>query len=298
MTTRFGTIGFIGAGKVAGTLARLWHKQGYKIAAVYSRSARHAQTLAEAVGTQAVPSPEDVVAAADLTLLTVPDDAIISLAQSMAKMMPALTSKGVVHTSGAHDAHSLESLAARGANVGSLHPAFPFTDVTNPAGSMAGTAFAVEAEDEKLREWLLELVAALDAKALAIPAGGKVLYHAALAIASNYTVTLYALAEQLLTTLGVTRADAGAALNPLVTATVQNIVKQGIPGALPGPLTRADVGTIAAHLLALDSVDEDIAVVYRQLARLSFPMLSERGIPLDGLERLLAQEENYEKDNS
>jgi predicted short-subunit dehydrogenase-like oxidoreductase (DUF2520 family) len=205
--------------------------------------------------------------------------------------------KGVVHTSGAHDAQTLAALAKRGAIVGSLHPAFPFTDAVRPAESMAGVAFAVEAEDERLRAWLLGLVAALDGKALAIPAGGKVLYHAALAIASNYLVTLYALAERLLMTLGVECRDADAALNPLVTASLQNIVKQGIPGALPGPLTRADVGTVAAHLRALDKVDADIAAAYRQLARLSFPMLVERGIAVDGLERLLAQEETYAKDN-
>lgn len=289
------TLGFIGAGKVAGTLARLWHEKGYRIAVVYSRTEDHAKALANAVGAEVVQTPDAVVAAADLTLLTVPDDAILPLAESLAT--GSWTGKGVVHTSGAHDAQTLAALAEKGASVGSLHPAFPFTDAANPAESLAGVAFAVEAADERLRGWLLGLVAALDGKALAIPTGGKVLYHAALAIASNYTVTLYALAERLLMSLGVERGNADAALNPLVTASVQNIVRQGIPDALPGPLTRADVGTVAAHLQALDNVDKDIAVVYRQLARLSFPMLAARGVALDGLERLLAQEENYAKDN-
>ena len=78
-------------------------------------------------------------------------------------------------------------------------------------------------------------------------------------------------------------------LNPLVAGTVENLRTQGIPNALPGPLTRADVGTIASHLRALEAVDEEIAVVYRQLARLSFPMLVERGVVLDEVERLLAE---------
>jgi predicted short-subunit dehydrogenase-like oxidoreductase (DUF2520 family) len=297
-TDRPFSIGVIGAGKVGGTLARLWHRRGYTIAAVYSRTDSHARALAQAVGAEAVSTPESVIASSDLTLLTVPDDAIVPLAEALTGSSLALAGKGVIHTAGAHDAGVLAALAAKGAHVGSLHPSFPFTDVGTAVDGLSGAAFAVEAEDGRLRGWLLELVATLDGHALAIPAGGKVLYHAALAIASNYTVTLYALAERLLMSLGVDREDAGAALNPLVAATIDNLRTQGIPNALPGPLTRADVGTIAAHLRALEQVDEQIAIVYRQLARLSFPMLVERGIAVDGLERLLAQEQDHENDNT
>jgi predicted short-subunit dehydrogenase-like oxidoreductase (DUF2520 family) len=192
----------------------------------------------------------------------------------------------------------LAALAAKGASVGTLHPSFPFTYVAKAVERWAGAGFALEAQDDVLRGWLLELIAALDGEALAIPAGGKVLYHAALVIASNYTVTLYALAERLLMSLGIERSAAGIALNPLVAAIVDNLRTQGIPDALPGPLTRADVGTVAAHLRALEAYDREIAEVYRQLARLSFPMLAERGVALEGLERLLAQEKDHENDNS
>jgi predicted short-subunit dehydrogenase-like oxidoreductase (DUF2520 family) len=238
-----------------------------------------------------------VVAASDLTLLTVPDDAILPLAASLATTSLSMAGKGIVHTSGTYDVEALRVLAEKGANVGSLHPAFPFADVATAMDGLPGAVFALEAKDEHLRERLLELVAALDGQALAIRVGGKVLYHAALVIASNYLVTLYALAERLLVSLGAERDAADAALNPLVAATVENIRKQGIPSALTGPLTRADVGTVEAHLRALKQVDRQAAAAYRQLARLSFPMLIERGVVLDGVERLLAQEEHDENDN-
>ncbi len=150
---------------------------------------------------------------------------------------------------------ALAALAERGVQVGSLHPAYPFADVDTAISGLPGSTFAVEAQDEPLRSWLFEIVAALDGRALAIPPGGKAIYHAALVIASNYTVTLYALAESLLTGLGADKAAADAALDALLAGTVENLKAQGVPDALTGPLVRGDVGTIAAHLAALGAVD-------------------------------------------
>jgi predicted short-subunit dehydrogenase-like oxidoreductase (DUF2520 family) len=136
-----------------------------------------------------------------------------------------------------------------------------------------------------LRKNLYELVSALDGKAFMIPQGKKALYHAALAIASNYTVTLYAIAEQILIELGADKDTADNALNILVHATVQNILVDGIPKALTGPLSRADVGTIQSHLDALE--DETLRTAYQSLARLSYPMLQKRGIDPKLIEQIL-----------
>jgi predicted short-subunit dehydrogenase-like oxidoreductase (DUF2520 family) len=292
------SIGFIGAGKVGGTLARLWYDKGYAIDAVYSRTPAHARALASAVGAEAVTTPEAVVAASDLTVLTVPDDSIMPLAEQLAQAGGSLAGKAVIHTSGARDVRALEALAGAGASVGSLHPAFPFADVETALRNLSGVAFAVEAEDERLRRWLLELVAALNGSVLAISPGGKVLYHAALVFASNYVVTLYALAERLLMSLGAERTTADAALNPLISAAVENLQTRGIPDALTGPLTRADVGTVSQHLQALETVDSEAAKLYRQLARMTLPLAAARGISVEALKRLLAQEEEHENNDT
>lgn len=298
MSDQLRSIGFIGAGKVGGTLARLWHQRGYAISAIYSRTFAHARALADAVGAEAVDTPEAVIAASDLTLLAVPDDQIRPLAEQLTLRSRSLMGKAVVHTSGALDVRALESAAAVGASVGSLHPAFPFADVETAVLNLPGAAFAVESEDVRLRGWLLGLVASLDGQVVAISPGSKVLYHAALVIASNYTVTLYALAERLLMSLGADRAAAEAALNPLVTGTAENLRLRGIPDALTGPLVRADVGTVTEHLRALEMVDMDAAALYRQLARMTLPLAAARGVSLDALMRLLAQEEENENDHS
>ena len=223
---------------------------------------------------------------ADLVLLTVPDDAI----HATAAQLVGFSGKAVVHTSGAHDARVLLTLTEQGIRVGSLHPVYPFADVENALSGLMGATFAVEAEDTVLRSWLCELVAALEGSVLLIPAGKKALYHAALVFVSNYTVTLYSVAEMLLIQLGTDKATVDHALNTLIAGTVVNLHSNGLPAALTGPLVRADVGTIAAHLQALDAVDENLGEVYRQLARLTYPLLQARGIALDEIERVVEQE--------
>jgi predicted short-subunit dehydrogenase-like oxidoreductase (DUF2520 family) len=284
------SLGVIGAGKVGSTLARLWYGVGYHIAAVYSPILEHARTLAGQVSAVTSGSPSEVIALSDLTLLTVPDDRIEFVAAGLKNY--EVVGKAVIHTSGVHDSAVLSSLAEQGAMTGSLHPVFPFADVETAVANLPGSAFAVEADVEPLRQWLVELVLALDGRMLAIPTGRKALYHAALTIASNYTVTLYAVAEELLLQLGVEQKAADHALNTLVAATVENLQTQGIPGALTGPLVRADSSTITAHLEALGQVEKRLKDIYVALARLSFPMLQARGVAPESIERIFSGQED------
>ena len=283
------TIGIIGAGKVGSALARLWHEAGCDVCAVYSPKREHAEGLALSVRAEVANFAVEVVQKADITLLTVPDDVIAPSAGDIASQLMGdpMENKAIVHTSGSRDRSVLAKLAESGAMTGSLHPAFPFADAEQIAQSLQGVAFAVEAQDSVLRDWLSDLVSALGGVVIDIPAGGKAQYHAALVIASNYTVTLYAIAENLLIRLGATPQTANAALNPLMQATVENLREQGIPDALTGPLVRADVGTLEAHMNALAHIDSRLLDVYSRLARLSYPMLDARGVDTDTIETFL-----------
>lgn len=290
------TLGFVGAGKVGGVLARLWSAAGYQISAVYSRTDAKAGVLAEQVGAAVAKSIDEVVAAADLTLLTVTDDAIELVAEAIG--YENLSGKAVIHTSGVHDARALSNLAEWGAFTGSLHPAFPFADAETAILGLRGAVFALEAETPQLKAWLEAMVKSLDGKVLTIPLGGKATYHAALVFASNYTVTLYAVAEQLLGSLGADSAIAARALIPLLTGTLNNLREQGIPDALTGPLVRGDVGTIELHLDALKVINPELAGLYRELARATLPLLVSRNIKTDLLEWILRQDENHAVDDS
>lgn len=266
------TLGIIGAGKVGGALARLWAARGYTVTAVYSRREASAVVLAEAVGARVVDKAASVLQYADLTLLTVPDDAIEAAAADLAAEIT--TASAVIHTSGAHNRHILSALSARGVQTGSLHPAYPFASVEAAVAGLPGATFAVEAEDPMLLDWLHGLVAALNGRAIIVTPDDKARYHAALVIASNYTVTLYSIAERLLTGIGAERDAVAGALNALLSGTVANLQTLGTPAALTGPLVRGDLQTVAAHLRALDALDPALGDLYRALARQTYPLLS------------------------
>lgn len=278
------SLAVVGAGKVGAVLARLLYARGYTITTVYSRTYSHAVALAGQVGALAVEQPANV--RGNLALLAVPDDAILATAAALA----GFSGKAAVHTSGARDVTALAAVAERGVQVGGLHPVYPFTDVENAVAGLPGAAFGIEAQEEPLLGWLRGIVAVLDGEVMMIPPGGKSLYHAAMVLASNYTVTLYAVAESLLIGLGVDKSAADHALDALLAGTVENLRVQGVPNALPGPLVRSDVGTIGAHLRALREVDDRLVEVYRLLGRLTYPLLRARGIAPEAVEQLFIQD--------
>jgi predicted short-subunit dehydrogenase-like oxidoreductase (DUF2520 family) len=294
------TLGFIGAGKVGHTLARLWYARGYTVRAIYSRTLDHARDLANQVSADITESPASVVQAADLTLLTVPDDAIRAVVGEIEKVLHGQrvsAEKAIVHTSGALGAEVLLPLTNSGFMTGSMHPAFPFADVEAALIGLPGATFGIETDARVLHDWVKALVGAVDGRIFVIPPGGKAIYHTAFVFASNYVVTLYAMAEKLLVGLGAERAVANNALNGLLAGTLANLTRQGIPDALTGPLVRGDSETIRLHLEALDHVNSDLGELYRQLARLSLPMLEARQIETSFVEQILDREANHASDH-
>jgi predicted short-subunit dehydrogenase-like oxidoreductase (DUF2520 family) len=286
------TIGIIGAGRVGTALAVSLARCGYSIAAVYSRTPDHAVFLAARVGSQPATSPEAVIEAADLTLLTVSDDLIEIITNETAQKLTKTseTPKAVVHTSGIHTRESLTQFATNGLMTGSLHPAIPVA--SDEPTQFEGGAFALEADHPLLFDWLEQIVHAIGGRPYRLAAEQKALYHTALVMASNYTVSLYAFAEHLLTTVGLSTADADGILNALLQATVENLKHQGVPNALTGPLVRGDTGTLQRHLQALQQDAPEGVKAYRTLARLTYPLLSARGVLLDPIEQRLQQDES------
>jgi predicted short-subunit dehydrogenase-like oxidoreductase (DUF2520 family) len=141
-------------------------------------------------------------------------------------------------------------------------------------------------------------VSAVDGRIFVIPPGSKAIYHSAFVFASNYVVTLYAIAEKLLVGLGAEREVADNALNGLLAGTVANLRQQGVPAALTGPLVRGDAETIRLHLEALGRIDGDLVELYRQLGRLSLPMLEARQIETSFVEQILNRKSNHASDHS
>lgn len=282
-------LGMIGAGRVGTSLIRALHRRGYAVAAVASRQFDDAVALARLVDAQAAADPAAVVLAADLTIVAVPDDALSAVVGQIVETITTVQfppGRMVVHTSGGRDAAVLGPLAQHGARIGGLHPALPIAAPQEDLPS--DVVYAVEAADDGLRAVLHALVAALDGRAIVLPPGAKARYHAGLVFASNYGVTLYAIARELLRGVGADTGAADAALLPLMRGMLENISARGLPDALTGPLARGDAGTITQHLDALRAVDPALVDLYRALALATFPLLTARGLPDEALDALRA----------
>jgi predicted short-subunit dehydrogenase-like oxidoreductase (DUF2520 family) len=145
----------------------------------------------------------------------------------------------------------------------------------------------VQTESQVLHHWLRDIVGALDGRMLVISVGQKALYHSALVFTSNYGVTLYAIAQQLLMHIGAEREVSSLALNTLTAGMVRNLQVMGTPDALTGPLVRGDVGTIEAHLTVLQLFNPTLADLYTQLAIQTLPLAAARGVDTGLIEALL-----------
>jgi predicted short-subunit dehydrogenase-like oxidoreductase (DUF2520 family) len=266
-------LGFIGAGTVGTALAIRLSERGYPVVAVSSRSQASADKLAQAIkNCRALESSQAVADSAELVFITTPDDAIAAVVSSV-KWLPG---QSVVHCSGADSVNSLEPARKQGASVGAIHPLQTFASVEQAINNIAGSTFALEAE-EPLLSTLKEIATTLDGTWIELTANDKVLYHAAAVIACNYLITLVKLATDLWQTFNVPPERATQSLLPLLRGTIANIERVGIPQCLTGPIARGDTGTIKKHIDAMEKAAPALLPTYLDLGRQTIPIALAKG---------------------
>ncbi len=220
---------------------------------------------------QGTPLPQ-----ADVVVLAVRDEAIGDMAaQIMARVDDDATPPILLHCAGALPAEeAFSSLKRRPLGVGVLHPLRSIAG-GEADGSLNGTVFAVEG-DGPGREAALRLVERVGGAPLLLEAEQLPRYHAAAALVSNHAVALVDAGVELLTSVGLERAQATRALAGLLASTAENLSRVGLPEALTGPIARGDVAVVARHLLALRSLT-DIAALYRATARRVSKVAADKG---------------------
>jgi predicted short-subunit dehydrogenase-like oxidoreductase (DUF2520 family) len=243
-------VAIVGAGRVGTAIGRALAARGHRIVAASVARPSSAERVRALLGDVPVAAPAEAAAAAAVVVIAVPDDALPAVAAEVARgVRPGAV---VVHTSGIA---GTDVLAACGPNVAALHPA---QTVAEPTADLAGAFFGVTAPPH-LAAWAAWFVGEVGGTPVAVPEERRALYHAALAIASNFTAVLAADAADLL--------GQAAPLGPLLRQTVENVLRLGGDRALTGPVVRGDAGTVRRHLAALAAAAPQLVEAYVANAR-------------------------------
>ncbi|MFJ8675025.1 Rossmann-like and DUF2520 domain-containing protein [Streptomyces sp. NPDC093589] len=257
------TVGVVGAGRVGPALAASLQLAGHRPVAVSGVSDASVRRAAELLPDVPVVPPAEVLARADLVLLTVPDDALAGLVSGLAETGAVRPGQLLVHTSGRYGTAVLDPATRAGALPLALHPAMTFTGTPVDVQRLAGCSFGVTSPDE-LRMAAEALVIEMGGEPEWIAEASRPLYHAALAIGANHLVTLVAQSMELLRKAGVEAPD--RMLGPLLGAALDNALRSG-DAALTGPVARGDAGTVAAHVTELRKHAPQSVAGYLAMAR-------------------------------
>ena len=258
-------VGVIGAGRVGSVLAAALGRAGHRVVAVSAVSDASVRRIRRNLPGVPVLPPDQVLAGADLVLLTVPDDALPGLVAGLASAGAPMQGRLVAHASGRHGLAVLEPAVRQAALPLALHPVMTFTGRPDDIDKLAGISFGVTAP-EPLRPVAEALVVEMGGEPVFIAEELRGLYHAALASSANHLVTLVVQAADLLRQAGV--ANPGRLLGPLLFAALDNALRLG-DAALTGPVARGDADTVASHIQALRAASPEAVAAYVALARLT-----------------------------
>jgi predicted short-subunit dehydrogenase-like oxidoreductase (DUF2520 family) len=250
---------------VGTVLAVALSRAGHRVVAASAVSDASIRRLSKNLPDVAICQPAEVVARADLVLLTVPDDVLPGLVAGLTSTGADLAGRLLAHASGRHGLAVLEPAVRHGAMPLALHPVMTFTGRPDDIDRLAGISFGVTAPDS-LRPVAEALVVEMGGEPVFISEECRDLYHGALAIGANYLVTLVAQATDLLGQAGV--PEPGRMLGPLLSAALDNALRLG-DAALTGPVARGDADTVASHIEALRAAAPEVLPAYLALARLT-----------------------------
>ena len=256
-------VGIIGAGRVGAVLGAALTPAGHDVVAASGLSAASAERAARLLpGVPLLPADE-VVAAADLVVLAVPDDTLAGLVAGLAETGAWRPGQLTFHTSGAHGLAVLAPAERAGVLPLALHPAMTFGGTPEDADRLIGAPFGVTSRPEH-RPVAETLVLEMGGEPFFVAEEDRRLYHAALVTGANHLVTLVAEAADLLRAAGV--GDPARVLAPLLTAALDNGLRRGDRG-LTGPVSRGDVGTVSDHLETLTERAPQAVAAYVAMAR-------------------------------
>jgi len=188
----------------------------------------------------------------DLTFITTPDEALLSIVDILANKK-ILKNSLIAHCSGALSSKILNPLKELGCHVASVHPAKAFYEPCLQKNAFKDVYCLLEGDDTAIN-WFETAFKTMGARIISILPEDKALYHTSCVIASNYLVTLSACSRELLKNSNIPKKESKAIIQQLMLGTLANLDKaEEANEALTGPLMRGDIQTLALHLHSLKS---------------------------------------------
>lgn len=261
------SIGIVGCGRMGTAMAITLGGRGYRITGVASLHLTSAHKLADLCGiSEATDRPWEITRDADVVFLTTPDGVIEPVCESISHQNGFSPAGVVLHCSGAYASTILSSARMSGTSIGSMHPLQSFASVDIQKNPFQGIRVAIEGDSQAM-ELATQMAKDIDALPMQILTQGKPMYHAAAVVASNFLVTLIAVAFRLIQQAGVPLQEAFAVLKPLIDGTLANIDRVGVHQALTGPVVRGDVKTVETHIQAIKKTTPELLPFYTCLVR-------------------------------
>lgn len=200
----------------------------------------------------------------DFVVLSVPDRYIGQVADEIVARRELRAGTVVAHTSGSLSTEPLESVRTIGALPLAWHPLQTFTGSEGPE-LLHGITFGIEGDPEAV-EIGEEIARDLGGIPFRTTPGLRPLYHLGAVFSCNLMAALVGMSLDLLGEAGMDEETALQALKPLLSQTLDNIVRLGLPQSITGPVSRGDDQTIRSHLDILSQYPQ-AQTIYRLLSR-------------------------------
>lgn len=252
-------IAFIGSGNLATHLSQALAKAGNTIVQVYSRNLSHASELAELLGCEAVDSLDAVCHDVDAYILSVKDDAVETVAQTLC---PSRQNCLFIHTAGSV---SIEALHRHAPHCAVLYPLQTFSKARPVDFSVIPCL--VEATDDASLHTVETLAHSISGNVRMADSDSRKHLHLAAVLSSNLANHCYRLAERFLQTSPAASslgADAFTLLRPLILETASKVTTMSPRDAQTGPMRRNDKTVMADHLSMLS--DTHTRQIYQLMA--------------------------------
>ena len=285
------TLNIIGCGKAGSVLAFLWDKEGvFKIGGVLTQTLTSATHAVAKLGSGRPVSSFGDLGDADLFMIAVPDQQIKHVAMQLAASGVVQSHNIVFHLSGALESSLLAESGLDRTRVASIHPLRSFADFENSIEDFPGTWCGFEGSNE-IKSRMDSAFKRIGARMFNISPNSKLLYHSASVIASNYVNALIDSALGAYQLAGIDRNVAQELIKPILQNTCDNILASNPGTALTGPIARGDWQIVSRELEKLESVDTELATIYRIMGRATLALAKSENLLTDTqiseLERIL-----------